>query len=216
MNPRIIPLTDLNWSFDQTQPYLYAKPKIKKGYGVQFQIDPFPCYPHDIHLIEETAKKVEAAFPLTVLPNYYVLHYEEIGRTNGHTSRHSIWIDGQDEPDYEPYIVLSGKRIPPHPAMTRYLVAHEYGHVVRWHVEKEKGYKASSQDLYKEYCKLRDMEYNDGYGGKKWHSAPGEVFANDFRILICETELEFWPHDEPYPTDVPAIKEFWQEQKEKL
>ena len=52
-------------------------------------------------------------------------------------------------------ICLAGKRIPPHPAMTRYLMGHEYGHGVFYHLARLRGFEQDSEGLRKLYQALR-------------------------------------------------------------
>src|SRR5215208_4010325 len=118
LNRRVIAIGtgDLQWPFSRP-PYITTRPRHPKAHGYAIDVDPFPCYPHDTALVRETAARVESLFPMGWMPNYYLLPFEEVGRTNGHSNRHSIYIEGEDPSPYEPYIVLSGKRIPLHPAM---------------------------------------------------------------------------------------------------
>ncbi len=110
-------------------------------------------------------------------------------------------------------IVMSGKRQPPHPAMTRYLVAHEYGHNVEWMLERVRDSKTlHSGEVVAEYAKLRglpDDALHHGSGGR-WHDSATEIFACDFRILVGQTETEHWPHPGiPHPVDVDADLAAW-------
>lgn len=206
---------DLNWPFTGN-PFFRTRPRTELAYSSQIAVDPFPCYLHDHRLVKEVAEKVESLFPVSILPNYYLLPNEPLDRCNGFTSSDRAW-KADNSSINEPFISLNGKRIPPHPAMTRYLVAHEYGHVVRYHIENDRGLKHSSNDLYDEYSKIRNIKNKpSNYGGLTWHITTGEIFANDFRILICGIEPEFWPHPEPYPTEIPSIQEFWKNEKKKV
>jgi hypothetical protein len=45
-----------------------------------------------------------------------------------------------------------------------------------------------------EYAQLRGCDPATPYGGGTWHKSPGELLANDFRILVAGVEPEFWPH----------------------
>ena len=108
-------------------------------------------------------------------------------------------------------IVISGKRIPIMPAMTRYLVSHEYGHLVETALVKAKRLDIN------EYAKMRgcDSRNTEFYGGRTWHKAFGEIFANDFRIIVCDREPEFWPHPVCHPSSDKALIEWWIAQAEK-
>lgn len=216
LSDRIISLgaADLQWPFDQG-PRLSLRARWPKSFGGSVNVDPFPCYQHDIKLVAQIAAKVEALFPMEFEPNYYVLGFEDLGRTNGHSSKHWIYQNDDDEPKppYEPYIVLSGKRIPLHPAMTRYLVAHEYGHVVNFYLEHKRGLTDHDQQFDREYAAMRGIEPSFKYGGGNWHGAIGEIIANDFRICVCGIEPEFWPHEVEHPDNVPAVQSYWREQQ---
>ncbi len=66
----------------------------------------------------------------------------------------------------------------------------------------------------REYAQLRGLPVDERalYGGGRWHAAIGELFANDFRILVARAELEFWPHPGfPRPETLPVVVEFWEQ-----
>jgi len=96
--------------------------------------------------------------------------------------------------------------------MTRYLVAHEYGHCVDYWMNFKRGSKDEVvTDFDREYAALRGVEANSDYGALKWHRNIGELIANDFRICVCNVEPEFWPHPGfAHPHDLPHVNEFWE------
>jgi hypothetical protein len=201
---------DLEWDFRGELPTYRVKGPTSK-YGSTNKVDPFPCYSHSADLVLEMATFVESCFPIKYPVDYYLLTNEDAGRTNGYAHRDMLWGTGAARYDgWEPAIILSGKRIPPHPAMTRYLVAHEYGHVVQWWIEWVRGIEDKSTTvLDEEYMLLRPGCDNE-YGGRRWHSNVGELFANDFRILVAGVEPEFWPHPGfPHPHHCPEVEAFW-------
>src|SRR5205823_804865 len=111
-------------------------------------------------------------------------------------------------------IYLSAKRIPIHPAMTRYLVAHEYGHVVEEWLNERLGNKLHDDTLIGFYRQLRSLDKPRAYGAGEWHRTPGEVFANDFRVLVCGVEPEFWPHPGiERPETSYTIRGWWDAQR---
>ena len=215
--PRVLTVTadDLQWPFRDTRPEVPIPPLGGEGYAAPISVDPFPCYAHSADLVADCAMKIEEKFPMGFEPRYFLLSHEDVARTNGQANRITLYNGSGYGPDpYEPYIVLSGKRIPPHPAMTRYLVAHEYGHLVQWWIERKRGIKDAhpSTVFDREYAILRGVDLNTGYGGGRWHANIGELIANDFRILVGGVEPEFWPHPGfEYPTNVPQLQEFWNE-----
>lgn len=163
-------------------------------------LDPFPAYPHDLAVVRDTADRVAAVCPPRWDVAVYVLDRESVERTNGHSELHAEGhYNEADEWVKDPMvglIVLSGKRIPPHPAMTRYLVAHEYGHNMQWMIAEARGAKHPNDDvILVEYARMRGLPepIHAGTGGR-WHDAAAEVFACDFRVLVCGVETEFWPH----------------------
>jgi hypothetical protein len=205
----LIASRDLLWSFEGAEPYF----RVSGGdWKRQVTVDPFPAYAHDSTLVLQIANSVASKFPLDRTVVYSLLDREEKARTNGATHINWKYIDDKTR-DWCATVVLCGKRIPIMPAMTRYLVSHEYGHVVaqylRWQVDKTDD---DSGKQYAEYAKLRGIEQAQHYGGGTWHERLEEIFANDFRILVTHEEEEFWPHKVARPEGVPAIAEFWKEQ----
>lgn len=212
MSLNVIPINDgdLRWGFTDAMPSF----SVKAGsYTHSERVDPFPCYAHDRALVESELNRTAGLFPLPFPVYLYVSAFECEGRTNAHASTGYDYdakqVDGE-YPTGNGTIVFSGKRIPITPAMTRYLVSHEYGHLV-----EEALKKAKRLDI-DEYAKMRGCEPRgtDFYGGRTWHKAFGEIFANDFRIIICDREPEFWPHPVSHPNADKTLIEWWIAQAE--
>lgn len=180
-------------------------------------VDPAPAYPHDGALVtselEHLRRVAPLPFPLVVL----LLSHEARSRSNG------MYFDGFDGYNYgapeieiggvkrvppEGWIVLSAKRIPIHPAVTRYLVAHEYGHGVMYHLARLRGIDDSK--LMKTYAEECRPDASAVYGCGRWHANIMELFANDFRILVAEREVDYWPHPGfKRPDEILAVVGFW-------
>lgn len=216
LNERIIQLTgpDLNWNFESGKPYFntisYSPYKSRR-----INVDPFPCSQHNIELLTSHIEKIETAFPVGSCVRYYVFPFEIEGRTNAWASSMEVWDEeGKKKTPIESDIVFSGKRTIIHPAMTKYLVAHEYGHVVdKWiqHcMKKEKETNNDQEDIFhKEYADMRGIPMSVGYGGGRWIDAIVEIIADDFRIIVGKTDIDFYPHSCTHPLESPEVKKFW-------
>ena len=215
----------ISFPFDG-KPSVYLK--ALHSYGRSLEVDPFPAYAHDAGQVEMLAAEVCACFPIRFDTTFYVLPCELPSRTNAHATRDFIYDckcedckalapSRDQERRWEPHVVLQAKRIPPHPAMTRYLVAHEYGHIVQHWIEHVRGIAdAVTTEFDREYMKLRPGSNNDD-GGGRWHQNVGEMIANDFRICVCGFEIEFWPHAGfPHPFELPEIQSFWDDARRRF
>lgn len=188
---------------------------LPTGHGGQVRVDPFPGYAHDADLVRERLAMVVEAFPIEHTPTVYLLDREPFERTNGWAMGDTAWNEEADE--WQPtrgMIVLAGKRIPLHPAMTRYLVAHEYGHHVEWELAwRRTKPKVDQRVLCEEYAALRGLDpaHYSAEGGR-WHDSVVDVFADDFRVLVARAETEFWPHPGiARPEACPAAVDWWLE-----
>jgi hypothetical protein len=213
---RVIEVTskDVSWDWSSETPHYYATISGLENRSY-VKLYPTPCYPHDAKLVAKTLAEVEATFKVKNPTTVFVFHYDIDGRTNGWTEYAANYTTKTEVCP----IFLAGKRIPPMPSMTRYLVAHEYGHVVSSHLalamfrEKEDEYTSHNprRRMYEEYTKIRCPELVTPayYGPMTWHASLPEIFANDFRILVAGKEPEFWPHPVEYPTKVKKLVSWW-------
>lgn len=213
----------VEWSLSDSRQAPTMRVGQGKWGGDNVYLDLYPCYTHDPEIVTSTLEAVKAAFPLPdeISLLVAILPFEDLSRTNGATSSHMEREYGEggkvESSQYLPTIRLLGKRIPPHPAMTRYLVAHEYGHVVDFWLgardAEGKIDESNTQGFRKAYESLRGLDDDSKrpYGGGGWHASTGEIFANDFRLLITGIEPEFWPHPgTPRPEGIPALVEWWE------
>lgn len=194
--------TETRWRFDSGELFI--------AYGrYEERVDPFPAYRHRLDLVGEVlgacVRAARMPHPVTVwLPDR-----EALSRTNGWTT-YDAWTDEEGAPSWEHHIVLSGKRIPIHPAVTRYVVPHEYAHAL-WleHAARYNGF--SRDELARQYAELRGVSDHHASGGR-WHDAVEEIAACDFRILILGAETGYWPHHgTAFPRHGDACERWWRD-----
>lgn len=196
------------------------------------KVDPYPSYMPNQELVGALVAECSMAFPMTDSINeLYILGHDSIDRANGLTYEDIVtrkadgseWSDkikcqcgcGNTKTHYGQVnrIILFAKRIPIHPAMLRYLVAHEYGHAAFNYIRRQKGYESGESELLqREYFQARGSEWNGApYSGGKWHLSPSEIIANDFRVAVMKREVEFWPHPETPAPRFTNISDWWEE-----
>lgn len=214
-------LTEPDYGFDEKGPKYYVRHTDNLGFAHTDWVDPAPGYHHNVDLVKEGFAKCRERAPLNHPLDVAVLKHEFIGRTNGHYTYSDHYHENENgdyiyedeskkryKTDLVGLIILCGKRIPIHPAMTRYLVAHEYGHAVQYALEKTRGLQTDS--LKKLYQETIRPEGTFNYGPGKWHTNIGELFANDFRILVMKEEIDFWPHEGyTHPLQTDAAIDWW-------
>lgn len=191
--------------------------------------DPFPGYAHDEKTVQDLLLHLSMVWEPSHEITFFLPNREETGRTNGWSmmqQSNGEWIEDAEEKSgwrWEPQedtgdIVFSAKRVPPMRAMTRHLVGHEYGHHVEWMINKARGNDYFSNSLRDEYLKMRglspDLHKHYGTGGR-WHSSIHEIFACDFRIVLCGYETEHWPHEGiAHPLKNATVIAWWLEAQE--
>ena len=210
--------TELCWDFSKsTQPYYLTRQSTEWSYRRRLEVDPFPGYSHDEIEAASAAHLVTEIFPIPFHTTFYLLPHEASERMNGWTDRQHNYAE-KDRHEWVPQVVLSGKRVPLHPAMTRYLVGHEYGHVVQfWLAAKLFEEHDRTDKLMNAYRELRggSAEWDrHEYVGGRWHESILEIMACDFRILVTKLESGYWPHPGiQRPEQIPALVDWWNQRR---
>lgn len=206
------------WPFDGDSPR-WNPPHPDGMYQAGAVLDPFPAYGHDFQTVITETDALENSLEALgwVAPwrvDLWVLARECMSRTNGWSNvAEGDWDDeAQVYKAHRGLIAFSAKRTPIHPAVTRYLVAHEYGHNVQWMLEYYLGLRICGEGLLRHYAEVRGFKGDpDRHGsGGRWHSALSEVFACDFRILVAGVDPLYWPHKGVLPpTMIEGLAAWW-------
>lgn len=213
-------MEDLRFSYDDKAPSWRALPVLKGNYGRQAYVDPWgPCYTHDIALVRELLEECVLAAPLGSVPlSVYVSLWEGVERTNGwayndvaHYQNTPRSWRGPGKKPWEGVITLNGRRVEIHPAITRYVLPHEYGHIVEDALALARYGDKDNCDrkLVEEFAQVRGLRTDLLYGSGTHHLMPGEVFANDFRSYVMGKEREFWPHPVEPAWKVKRVARWW-------
>jgi hypothetical protein len=215
---RVVTVSELQWDFDHHG--AISMPRMMTAGGYSVRVDPTPAYAHEEAEVWAAIRKPVAVCPPLSDVSFYLLSFEDVARTNGSTTMHPIYKNGKRE-SFTIDITLSGKRIPIHPGMTRYLVAHEYAHGVEdWLNALHPNEQGHDGSMRNEYAELRGLPATSYYGPGQWHVSWGEIFANDWRILVADVEPEFWPHKTTtHPLRVPNVNklvEWWTQKMDEL
>jgi hypothetical protein len=218
--------SDLTFTYNNDC-YLKCQPIIDQ-YSHNEKVDPWgPCYTHDFEIASKMLAKCIKLAPLCQIPvSLFISCFESVSRSNGcaweefayyNDEAKENWKGPGDTP-FEGMIFLSGKRTEIHPAVTRYVIPHEYGHIVENSLYKIR-YPDSNdgeKQLEEEYAKMRGLDNALSYSAGNHHKMPGEVMANDFRTYVIESETEFWPHEVKPPWKLKRVQRWWDEAIEEL
>lgn len=231
MTIEVLTAENLAWGLDAKPPsFLCGAGELKRA----IDVDPYPGYTHNLDIVRGVLDRCMATVALRHAFKLYLLPNEFVGRNNGITYEDSIYeADDGSKLEFEVKcdcgdptctivrklngqghtIVLCGKRIPPMPSMTRYLVAHEFGHCTFNRIRRtNKIGERNERQLEAKYMEARGLPGYETYTGvRRWHQLVSEIVANDFRIVMLGVEPDFWPHDQPHPHDVPAIAMWWED-----
>ncbi|HWE81443.1 MAG TPA: hypothetical protein VG265_07320 [Gaiellaceae bacterium] len=191
-------------------------PRSHFGPGYATKVEPMPAYGHDVDQVCALLERCHQEAPLCVPVSVNVLKLVDGRGSNGWAQQRWCYDDdsrfADDEApaqrkyrNWDGVIVLSGKTTEIHPAIARYVVPHEYAHVledalglIRYGDLSE---HRSSEALMREWAEVRGVDdrfFDLEYSVTNHHLQPCEVFANDFRRLIG-AEREWWPHDDVVP-----------------
>ena len=220
--------SDLRWEYHTREPYWQTQPYYPGTMRRRTPVDPWgPCYTHDRGLVEELLAECAERAPLLAPVTVHLSLWEGLERTNGWACQD--WGRDPDDEEirrWEGLIALSGRRVEIHPAIARYVVPHEYGHIVEDALGElrypDTGDPGSA--LMAEYAAVRGCHAPGAlpYGQGTHHLVPGEIFANDFRTYVMRRELEFWPHEVPCLSaidirpELMAVCAWWDEALEQL
>jgi hypothetical protein len=182
------------------------------------KVSPRPCYSHDVEQVRDILERLHELAPLCAPVTVNVASLQDDRGANGWAQQQwehygneekvVIPIQGDEvttrSRNWDGVIFLSGRTTEIHPAIARYVVPHEYAHIledalglIRYpHAKGDNG-----RQLIQEWAKVRAIpveQFDLRYGTTTHHLMPGEIFANDFRHFVG-AETEWWPHGEVVP-----------------
>lgn len=210
---------EIKWGYGE-EPMMEPRCFFGRGRGYSFKIDPAPVYGHDLGQIEELLEACHADAPLCNPVTVNVLRVSDKRGSNGWAQQNWSYHDCHTPDDcqcdvelpdgktrrrnWDGVIALSGRTTEIHPAIARYVVPHEYGHIAEDAlalIRHDDGSADPGDALLSEWAKVRRIPqefFELPYGTTTHHLIPREVFANDFRFALGY-ETEWWPHDEVVP-----------------
>jgi hypothetical protein len=212
--------SDIRWSYD-SDPTVQPRKHFGNGLSHNTKVAPMPAYAHDVAQVRELLEECHEQAPLCAPVTVSVLHLLDARNTNGWAQQQweyyscyspakcecDVIADGEKKRsrNWDGVIVLSGRTTEIHPAIARYVVAHEYGHIVEDALALIRHDDGKSADagraVLREWAKVRripDEAFDLPYGPTTHHLIPSEVFANDFRFMLG-FETEWWPHHDVVP-----------------
>jgi hypothetical protein len=209
---------EILWSYD-SDPSIRPRKFFGDKLGYQTKIDPTPCHGHDLGLIEETLQRCHELAPLCNPVTVSILRLVDRRSSNGWAQQQwdsggcytpddcqcdIIELDGETTKkkrrrNWDGIIVLSGRLTEIHPAIGRYVVPHEYAHILEdaLGLIRHDGDGDPGRRLLRDWAKARRIPqeaFELSYMPANHHLIPGEVFANDFRYWVAGAETEWWPH----------------------
>jgi hypothetical protein len=207
---------DLHWGYGE-EPTIHPHRHFGDGKAYTVKVEPAPAYAHSAGQVEFLLYECNRLAPVCAPVTVNILHVSDRRGVNG-------WAQQQWEysachtPDdcqcetstgktrnWDGVIVLSGRTTEIHPAIARYVVPHEYGHLVEDALGLIRYGHEDTNDpaalLIREWASVRKIPeevFNLPYGRLTHHLVPTEIFANDFRFAIG-FETDWWPHGEVVP-----------------
>lgn len=209
--------SDLTWKSHAEHPFFDVK-NVLTSYYHTIYVDPFPCASHNVDFIKKKVTMVESIFPIAAPIKYVLLPNELKERVNAMAYQEYVDDKYKKKYKFEGTIALSGKRTIIHPAMSNYLIAHEYGHMVDYWINQSMNQEEKSENaslFRKRYAAFRGIDFNQKLTGYGWKNNIAEVIADDFRIVMAKTDVDFFPHQCGNPAKNKKVTQYWQKLKQK-
>lgn len=213
---------EVYWNFQHNSSPYFSIQSLFKSYPDSINIDPFPCSTHNMDLLKKHVTEVESKFKIHAPVRWIILPFETTCHTNATAYHYAIYNDKKPKLKerycFEGFVAMSGKRTIVHPAMTRYLAGHEYGHMVDYWItaQMNKGKEHANENTFRRlYAEMRGLPFGGGYGGGRWIDNIGEIIADDFRIAVAGIDEDFYEHTCTHPLKSKKVIAFWKEMHKK-